>query len=257
MTEMMDHLYSTHPQISGDDIPAIISSSAQTRMGIESCPLCEVKGDTDSPELIDHVLEHVHDFSLRSLPWPPSSEVDIGGEVGSFKPESGEAVAIAQWLDVYEHETEDIDPSLKLSACDYGRLAIITDQIRSEGEDKIGLDIVFADEHGDESAEAETDISQLTRHTAESAEELTLYRCLDCSGIIQWVDGDPITQCIKCQSKRIEPIKPKNDPDSKAHYTAVDSLEPRHSIPTARESTSGFGRLTGRLARRRHDVLRP
>ncbi|KAF4416159.1 1-phosphatidylinositol-45-bisphosphate phosphodiesterase 1 [Fusarium acutatum] len=248
---------------SGKDISAIISSSAQTRMGIESCPLCEVKGDTDSPELIDHVLEHAHDFSLRSLPWPRHSEVDIGGEIGSFNPKSGEAVAITQWLDGYEHETEDIDPTLKLSICDYGRLAVITEQIRSKGKDKLGLDIGFADEHGDESAEAETDISQLTQPTTdsanESAEDDSLYRCLDCSTITEWGLGDPITQCVKCQSKRIEPFKPENDPDRKAHYaTVLDSLEPRHSIPIARESTSGFRRFTDRLfSRKKPDNIEP
>ncbi|KAF5570196.1 1-phosphatidylinositol-4 5-bisphosphate phosphodiesterase [Fusarium phyllophilum] len=247
----------------GEDISSIISSASQIRMGIDSCPLCEVKGDTDSPELIDHVLEHVHDFSLRSLPWPRPSEVDIGGEVGSFNHDNAEGAAITLWLDGYEHETEDIDPTLQLSTCDYERLAIITEQIRSEGEDKLGLDYGFADEHGDESAEAETDISHLTQHTTESAneslEEDTLYRCLDCSTITEWVLGDPITQCLKCQSKRIEPIKPENDPNHKAHYAAVlDSLEPRHSIPTARESTSGFRRLTDRLfSRKKPDDIGP
>ncbi|KAF9772470.1 hypothetical protein IL306_009815 [Fusarium sp. DS 682] len=132
-------------------------------MGINNCPLCEVNGDTDSPELIDHVLEHVHDFSLRSLPWPKSSEVDLGDEVGSFDSKGEAADTVTQWLEGYEHETEDIDPTLKLSSCDYGRLAIISEQMQSGDRDKIGLDICFADEHGDESAEAETDISELTQ----------------------------------------------------------------------------------------------
>ncbi|KAF4336314.1 hypothetical protein FBEOM_9830 [Fusarium beomiforme] len=151
-----------------EDISAIISSSAQARMGIENCPLCEVKGDVDSPELIDHVLEHIHDFSLRSLPWPTSPEVDLGGEVGSFNTEGEVAVAVTQWLEGYEHEKKDIDPTLQLSSCDYGRLAIITEQIQSREQDKLGFDIHFADEHGDESAEAETDVSQLTQDTLDT-----------------------------------------------------------------------------------------
>ncbi|KAF4497579.1 1-phosphatidylinositol-4,5-bisphosphate phosphodiesterase [Fusarium agapanthi] len=242
MTEMMDHLHDTHAQNAGEDISSIISSSAQTRMGIESCPLCEVKGDIDSPELIDHVLEHMHDFSLRSLPWPRPSEVDIGGEVGSFNPKHSEDSAITQWLDGYGHKTEAIDPSFQLSSFDLGRLAIVTEQLKYGGKDKLGLDIDFADEHGDESAEAETDISQLTQHTTESAN-----------------GSDSVTQCVKCQSERIEIIEPENDPDLKAHYAAVlDSLEPRHSIPTARESTSGFRRFTDRLfSRKKPDDIEP
>ncbi|KAH7236502.1 hypothetical protein BKA59DRAFT_559734 [Fusarium tricinctum] len=168
MAEIMDHLQNTHPQVSGEDIPAIISSSAQAKMGIGNCPLCEVQGDIDSPQLIDHVLEHIHDFSLRSLPWPTSSMVDMGGEVGSFNPECEASVLISQWLEGYEHVTKDIDPDLELSNCDHGRLEIIAEQIQPREQDKFGLDIYFADEHGDESAEAETDISQLTQDTLDS-----------------------------------------------------------------------------------------
>ncbi|KAM0076291.1 hypothetical protein ACKRZS_011636 [Fusarium odoratissimum] len=253
MSEMMDHLHNTHPQDNGEDISAIISSSAQTRMGIDSCPLCEVKGDADSPELIDHVLEHVHDFSLRSLPWPRSSEVDIGGEVGSFNLERGETVAITQWLEVYEHETEDIDPTLKLSTYDYGRLAIITEQIGSEGQDKLGLDIGFADEHGDESAEAETDISQLTQHTIDSAkepkEECDLLCCLECSA--EWFRDENGLTCPKCQSERVKIGEPKIDASRLSHSSDAVPLDLRPSISSARESTSGFRRLTDRLFSRK------
>ncbi|KAF5720962.1 1-phosphatidylinositol-4 5-bisphosphate phosphodiesterase [Fusarium mundagurra] len=275
MTEMMDHLHDVHVQDAGDDISSIISSSAQKRMGVESCPLCEVKGDTDSPELIDHVLEHVHDFSLRSLPWPRSSEVDIGGEVGSFNPQRGEVVSITRWLDGYEHETEDIDPLLKLSSCDYGRLAIITEQMRSEGEDKLGLDIGFADEHGDESAEAETDISQLTQSTIESANEPPDTRCSDC--LTEWYRDEIGLRCPKCQSDRTETvgsllspcpshntnkskrIGPKNDGRS-VYFTSAGAplQESRPSITSARESTSGFRWLTDRfLPRKKSENIEP
>ncbi|CAJ0544408.1 Ff.00g036010.m01.CDS01 [Fusarium sp. VM40] len=159
---------STPATVSGEDMPAIISSSTQAKMGIRNCPLCEVQGEVDSPQLIDHVLEHIHDFSLRSLPWPASSMVDMGGEVGSFNSEFEASILVTQWLEGYEHVTKDIDPNLKLSNCDYGRLAIIAEQIQSRELDKPGLDIYFADEHGDESAEAETDISQLTQDTLDS-----------------------------------------------------------------------------------------
>ncbi|KAL5586815.1 hypothetical protein FOBRF1_016685 [Fusarium oxysporum] len=255
MTEMMDHLHNTHPQANGEDISAIISSSAQTRMGIESCPLCEAKGDADSPELIDHVLEHVHDFSLRSLPWPRSSEADVGGEVGSFNPQRDKAASITQWLDVYAHETEDIDPTLKLTSCDYGRLAIITEQIGSEGQDKLGLDIGFADEHGDESAEAETDVSQLTQDILESVKQTRdVVFCHECSA--EWYRDENGLTCPKCQSELVEIIEPENDAHLSADSSASFPVEPRPSISSARESTSGFRRLTNRLFSRKtaHDV---
>lgn len=205
MSEMMDHLHNAHPD-NGEDISSIISSSAQTRMGINTCPLCEVNGEADSPELIDHVMEHIHDFSLRSLPWPRSSEVDIGGEVGSFNWESGEAAVITQWLEVYKHEMEDIDPTLKLSACDYDRLAIITEQMESVRYDKLGLDIGFADEHGDDSAEAETDISQLTQDTLESVKQARdMVYCHECSA--RWYRDEDGVECPKCQSEVVEIVR--------------------------------------------------
>jgi hypothetical protein len=294
MTEMMDHLHDNHTQDVGEDISSIISSSAQTRMGIESCPFCEVNGEVDSTELIDHVLEHVHDFSLRSLPWPRSSEVDMGGEVGYFNLERGEPAVITEWLDTYEHEMEDIDPILKLSACDYGRLAIITEQMSSGGEDKLGLDIGFADEHDGESAEAETDISQLTHETLESVKQARdVVCCHQCEA--RWyrdVDG---MKCPKCQSEFVEivsylllfstcnntntcqQVDKENGSESsdllgtvmRPGFATIDSRDgygeesgnlkdATGSNANTRESTSGFRRLTARLfSRKTADNIKP
>lgn len=41
-------------------------------MGLQRCPLCHSTGPVDDPELIEHVLQHTHNFSLRSLPWADS-----------------------------------------------------------------------------------------------------------------------------------------------------------------------------------------
>ncbi|KAF5985640.1 1-phosphatidylinositol-4 5-bisphosphate phosphodiesterase [Fusarium coicis] len=257
------------PEKVGEDISSIISSSAQTRMGIESCPFCEVNGEVDSPELIDHVLEHVHDFSLRSLPWPRSSEVDMGGEVGYFNLESGEPAVITEWLDAYEHEMEDIDPNLKLSACDYGRLAIITEQMSSDGGDKLGLDIGFADEHDGESAEAETDISQLTQETLESVKQARdVICCHECEA--RWYRNVDGMQCPKCQSEFVEIVEPESGSESsdllgtvmRPGFATIDSrggyVEDRGyssdatgSKPNTRESIPGFRRFTDRLFSRK------
>ncbi|RBR19764.1 hypothetical protein FVER53590_13780 [Fusarium verticillioides] len=275
------HFRQDHPPVwahpdNGEDISSIISSAAQTRMGIKSCPLCEINGQPDSLELIDHVLEHVHDFSLRSLPWPRSSEVDMGGEVGYFNIERGEPAAIIEWLDAYEHEMEDIDPTLKLSTCDYGRLAIITEQMSSDGEDKLGLDIGFADEHDGESAEAETDISQLTQETLKSVKQARdVVFCHQCEA--RWyrdVDG---MQCPKCQSEFVEIIDPESRPESsdllgtvmKPGFATIDSRggygedsgqssDAKGSKSNTREPTSGFRRLTERLfSRKKADNIEP
>ncbi|KAL7755307.1 hypothetical protein ACKLNR_015064 [Fusarium oxysporum f. sp. zingiberi] len=279
MTEMMDHLHDTHAQDIGEDISSIISSSAQTRMGIEGCPLCEVKGCADSSELIDHVLEHVHDFSLRSLPWPKSSEVDVGGEVGSFKGESDEAFSVTQWLEGYEHETEDIDPTLKLSTCDYGRLVIITEQIESQNEDKLGFDIGFADEHGDESAEAETDISQLTQDTIHSVKQpdgnRNIIYCISCAA--EWYKDEKGLRCPECESELVSVLVAENDrrdsnlqpPSSTGSRLSRTDLSgvgedggPSRnapaSKPSAGESASGFRKFADRLfSRKKTDDIEP
>ncbi|KAH7205726.1 hypothetical protein BKA60DRAFT_151878 [Fusarium oxysporum] len=266
MTEMMDHLHNAHAQAMGENVSTLISSSAQMRMGIESCPLCEVKGDADSPELIDHVLEHVHDFSLRSLPWPKSADVDLGGEVGSFNPARGEAVAITQWLEGCEHETDDIDPTLKLSTCDYGRLANITGQIGSQKQDKLGLDIGFADEHGDESAEAETDISQLTQDTLDPVKQFDGDRdrvyCHTCAA--EWYRDEKGLTCPECENELVEIIEPENDPrdltlqppsSTGPRLSKIDlGGVVRVSKPSARESTSSFRRFANRLFSRKKTV---
>ena len=53
-------------------------------MGITTCPLCDSEGPQDSLDLIEHILQHVHDFSLRSLPWPADLPITLDKSVGLF-----------------------------------------------------------------------------------------------------------------------------------------------------------------------------
>lgn len=48
-------------------------------IGLDTCPLCRSSGPRDDPILIDHVLEHTHDFALRSLPWADLPTARIQG----------------------------------------------------------------------------------------------------------------------------------------------------------------------------------
>lgn len=50
----------------------VIDGARPVPPGISSCPLCDSTGPPDSPELLDHIAEHLHSFSLRSLPWTSS-----------------------------------------------------------------------------------------------------------------------------------------------------------------------------------------
>jgi len=83
MQEVVDHLFQEHKDIASEDLPGLLSLSSQHGMGIEACPLCHESGPRDSPELIKHVMEHMHEFSLLSLPWS-REEVELGAGTVSF-----------------------------------------------------------------------------------------------------------------------------------------------------------------------------
>jgi hypothetical protein len=64
------HVSSDHSEKVDHDLEALICGSQISMMGLKKCPLCEFEGPQDSPHLIDHILQHIHDFSLHALPWP-------------------------------------------------------------------------------------------------------------------------------------------------------------------------------------------
>jgi hypothetical protein len=83
-------------------------------MGIKACPLCDSEGPEDSPELIQHILQHVHDFSLRSLPWPADPVISLGNPAGTFDLDYAAKVSsnnegteynldIAEWAESTDH----------------------------------------------------------------------------------------------------------------------------------------------------------
>ncbi|KAK1853853.1 protein phosphatase [Colletotrichum chrysophilum] len=69
-------------------------------VGLDVCPLRSVTGQLDSPVLIRHILEHIHDFSLRSLPW---ADMPIEYEQGS--------TASGTYELSYLQQSEPADPS--------------------------------------------------------------------------------------------------------------------------------------------------
>ncbi|KAL0943203.1 protein phosphatase [Colletotrichum truncatum] len=60
----------------------VINGTRPVPPGISSCPLCDSTGPPDAPELLDHIAEHLHAFSLRSLPWAMDVIGDEEGDVG-------------------------------------------------------------------------------------------------------------------------------------------------------------------------------
>ncbi|KAL3447097.1 hypothetical protein BJX65DRAFT_104514 [Aspergillus insuetus] len=65
------HLQQEHSRgIKPHQIPMLLSAwQRKVPVKISACPLCSFDSE-DQNILLDHIAEHIHSFSLRSLPWP-------------------------------------------------------------------------------------------------------------------------------------------------------------------------------------------
>lgn len=71
----IEHLEGKHSRgINTQQIPMLVSAwQRKMSISIHSCPLCGFEGQ-DSDAILDHTAEHLHSFSLRSLPWAPAED---------------------------------------------------------------------------------------------------------------------------------------------------------------------------------------
>ncbi|KAF4954705.1 hypothetical protein FSARC_12035 [Fusarium sarcochroum] len=70
--EFLSHTQQVHGTAITEDqySPLVTAAARPAPAGISQCPLCDQTGTADSEDLLDHISEHVHSFSLSSLPWP-------------------------------------------------------------------------------------------------------------------------------------------------------------------------------------------
>lgn len=113
---IVSHLQLDHPNSSDDELADALAESAVHIMGVTKCPLCDSEDSPDSPELIEHILEHVHDFSLRSLPWPKDPVPNLNKVVGTFNVAVPDVNRIIQWVCKLSPEEE-----CQLQLCDLDR----------------------------------------------------------------------------------------------------------------------------------------
>lgn len=75
--DFTDHLQQQHSKaIKPHHFPTLLSAwRRKLPFKIPACPLCDFQNE-DQQALLDHTAEHVHSFSLRSLPWAPREGVD-------------------------------------------------------------------------------------------------------------------------------------------------------------------------------------
>lgn len=71
LDEFLKHTKQSHDDIISEDMYStlVVASTRPASFEMTQCPLCDQEGQVDSKELIDHIAEHMHSFSLRSLPW--------------------------------------------------------------------------------------------------------------------------------------------------------------------------------------------
>jgi hypothetical protein len=81
----MAHLDEEHKsQVSNENFERIMARSNFRTFGIADCPLCNDSAPVDSPELVAHVLEHIYDFSMRSLPWQTIPQKSLQRPIRTF-----------------------------------------------------------------------------------------------------------------------------------------------------------------------------
>ncbi|KAH8707480.1 hypothetical protein GQ44DRAFT_489056 [Phaeosphaeriaceae sp. PMI808] len=78
------HLMTVHSDEVEADLEEFLSDAEISIMGITNCPLCDSEGPPDSLDLMEHILQHVHDFSLRSLPWPTDLTIPLQKSINLF-----------------------------------------------------------------------------------------------------------------------------------------------------------------------------
>ena len=98
MEAFLEHVQVEHAETVPESLMmAVMSHSGVVTIGVTHCPLCDSTGPESDPEFIRHVLNCIHDFSLRSLPWmgqPPCES----RYVGTYNLESVKCESMFQWL---------------------------------------------------------------------------------------------------------------------------------------------------------------
>ncbi|KAI0515129.1 hypothetical protein F5B22DRAFT_608481 [Xylaria bambusicola] len=128
LSGVMNHIMSSHPDALSDSLEDLLSDAETKVMGIAQCPLCDDEGPQDSPELVEHVLQHVHDFSLRSLPWPTDPPVSPSKPVATFDPDYATRLYKDNRSDGYSFSIAEWAESVAPKKGDSGEISVVDSQ---------------------------------------------------------------------------------------------------------------------------------
>ena len=106
LESLESHLTCQHPGALREVRPFAEACMTTTSPQVVSCPLCSWAEDLTEPidteTLIDHIAEHVHAFSLRSLPWASTIDRSCGEEV--TRPDA----QIEDWMSTISYDMKDL-----------------------------------------------------------------------------------------------------------------------------------------------------
>lgn len=113
--QFREHTRSVHGEAITEEQLLILERvcSKSSPASIESCPLCIYKDQdeipTDPETLLNHIGDHIHDFSLLSLPWADVSEEEDAAIIADATEKA------MKWNITFPSDMETIDlPPLKL-----------------------------------------------------------------------------------------------------------------------------------------------
>ncbi|PON21536.1 glucose repression regulatory protein TUP1 [Trichoderma gamsii] len=127
MESILSHLQENHQEeLLDTSLSTLLSWFAVQKKGIKFCPLCSSCGAEDSPEVVDHVLQHTYEFALRSLPWPKPVIHNLNVQPGSFNLslDSSHTEEI-QRLDAEGIQRLDAEDDKRLTAENLQRLQVV------------------------------------------------------------------------------------------------------------------------------------
>ncbi|KFA80037.1 hypothetical protein S40288_01818 [Stachybotrys chartarum IBT 40288] len=167
LEELIQHVQEQHKDTFPQELHDSIELWPTTqRYGLNSCPLCHSSGSDDDPIFIEHVLKHIHWFSLLSLPWP-DSQIQICKD---FVPEYTDHASMQKWLGELEQPTQaqldrmqavmvasgisHINAELPVSLGYFSNNKYFADSTNNRGSRPATPDTMLGEEHSDSSRDS-------------------------------------------------------------------------------------------------------
>ncbi|KXH69684.1 hypothetical protein CSAL01_12615 [Colletotrichum salicis] len=108
-SEWEAHMAEAHPSaLLSSQLPMLAEMSKTTKLPSIPCPICGLIDDEQPKDhLSEHVLQHIHEFALLSLPWPTVEDGEITSINSDVAPQMDERQAESVASDMTESDSPD------------------------------------------------------------------------------------------------------------------------------------------------------